>query len=515
MAIMGRKGYAWFCALSAAMCNSYYGFDASVFNAVQGSDAWINWMGNPGPNLVGGVNTAYSVCAIISGWFLAAPVADFLGRKTAMGIGSVLIMISAILETCTPKNQIACFIVGRAVNGIGQGIALSAGPSYIGEITPAKIRGIVMTFWQVAYSVGLFFAFWINFACTKYLDRLPENWDWRIVCLFQLMVPIYVLSVLPGLPSSPRWCIKNNKIDKARSSLMATRFSSEEAEEELQTIIAAVEFERNSNETSSGYAALWKDKSVRRRLLLALGMNAGQQLTGQGSLTTYSTKIYKGVFQSSSTVALINALNATLSILFCLNVTWVVERWGRKVLFIIGGIGMACCMLIVATVGSQTPNTADGSKPYSVGVAIVFLLFLFIFFYKPSWGAVTWIWSSEIFSLNVRAQGVGMAGQTQNIANAIVQQFFPLFLEDCGFYAFYMFAGINCLLVCYVIFLIPETKGVPLEEMDRLFGGVSHVQGGAAMREDDATMEHHRPASKGTTEHSGNHVEGSATPEEK
>lgn len=106
------------------MCNSYYGFDASVFNAVQGSDAWLNWMGNPEPNLIGGVNTAYSVCAIISGWFIAAPVADYLGRKTAMAIGTILIMISAILETCTPKGQIACFIVGRAVNGIGQGIAL-------------------------------------------------------------------------------------------------------------------------------------------------------------------------------------------------------------------------------------------------------------------------------------------------------------------------------------------------------------------------------------------------------
>ncbi|KAG8159314.1 hypothetical protein KVR01_010975 [Diaporthe batatas] len=517
MAIMGRKGYAWFCALSAAMCNSYYGFDASVFNAVQGSNAWLDWMGNPGPNLVGGVNTAYSVCAIISGWFIAAPVADFLGRKTAMGIGSFLIIISAILETCTPRGQIACFIVGRAVNGIGQGIALSAGPSYIGEITPAKIRGIVMTFWQVAYSVGLFLAFWINFACTKYLHRLPANWDWRIVCIFQIMVPIYVLCILPGLPSSPRWCIKNDKLEKARSSLMATRFSSEEAEEELQTIIQAVEFERNSKETSSGYAALWKDKSVRKRLLLALGMNAGQQLTGQGSLTTYSTKIYQGVFGDPSTIALINALNATLSILFCLNVTWIVERWGRKVLFIIGGAGMACCMLIVATVGSQTPTDADGAKSYPVGVAIVFLLFLFIFFYKPSWGAVTWIWSSEIFSLNVRAQGVGMAGQTQNIANAIVQQFFPLFLKDCGFYAFYMFAGINCLLVCYVFFLIPETKGVPLEEMDKLFGGASHVQGGAMMRHDTdiTTTEHHRPTSKATTDHGGNHVEGSTTPEEK
>lgn len=137
-------------------------------------------------------------------------------------------------------------------------------------------------------------------------------------------------------------CIKNNKIEKARASLMATRFSSEEAEEELQTIIQAVDFERNSKETSSGYAALWKDKSVRKRLLLALGMNAGQQLTGQGSLTTYSTKIYQGVFDDSSTIALINALNATLSILFCLNVTWIVERWGRKVLFIIGGAGQSC-----------------------------------------------------------------------------------------------------------------------------------------------------------------------------
>lgn len=110
---------------------------------------------------------------------------------------------------------------------------------------------------------------------------------------------------------------------------------------------------------------------------------------------------------------------------------------------------MACCMLIVATVETQTPTLADGGKSHSVGVSIVFLLFLFIFFYKPSWGAVTWIWSSEIFSLNVRAQGVGMAGQTQNIANAIVQQFFPTFLNNCGFYAFYskyLFLSINRIL---------------------------------------------------------------------
>lgn len=80
--------------------------------------------------------------------------------------------------------------------------------------------------------------------------------------------------------------------------------------------------------------------------------------------------------------------------------------------------------------------------------------------------------------MNVRAQAVGMASQTQNVANAIVQQFFPIFLDNEGFYAFYMFAGINFLLAIFVWFLIPETKQVPLEEIDILFGGANHVAQG-------------------------------------
>ena len=80
--------------------------------------------------------------------------------------------------------------------------------------------------------------------------------------------------------------------------------------------------------------------------------------------------------------------------------------------------------------------------------------------------------------MNVRAQAVGMASQTQNIANAIVQQFFPTFLQNCGFYAFYMFAGINLLLAIFVWFCIPETKKVSIEEIDVLFGGSNHVEKG-------------------------------------
>jgi hypothetical protein len=83
--------------------------------------------------------------------------------------------------------------------------------------------------------------------------------------------------------------------------------------------------------------------------------------------------------------------------------------------------------------------------------------------------------------MNVRAQAVGMASQTQNVANAIFQQFFPIFLKNCGFYAFYMFAGVNFLLAVFVWFFIPETKQVPLEEIDALFGGANHVTNGEQM----------------------------------
>lgn len=187
------------------------------------------------------------------------------------------------------------------------------------------------------------------------------------------------------------------------------------------------------------------------------------------------------MFKSADTIALINALNATCGILFTLNAAWIVDRFGRKILLIIGGIGMGICMIIVATVETQTPTLESGAKSRSVSISIVAMLFFFIFFYKPSWGATVWIWTSEIFSMNVRAQAVGMASQTQNVANLIVNQFFPIFLQNDGFYAFYMFAGVNFLLAAFVYFFIPETKKISLEEIDTIFGGANHAEKGADM----------------------------------
>ncbi|KAL2820777.1 general substrate transporter [Aspergillus granulosus] len=470
-----KRAYNWYISLVAAACMVLYGYDASVYNSVQGSDNWVAYFNHPDANLIGAINTSYTVGAIFGGFFLGGPIADFLGRKVGMGTGCVLVIVSTFMQAFSPRHNIGCFIAGRVIIGIGQGIALTAGPIYIGELAPPEIRGKIMTFWQMFYSVGSFICFWVNYGCTQHRENLGE-WDWKMVVIFQLLVPVLILALLPTIPGSPRWFVqRGNNIEKARAALARVRETDEEVEEELLKIREALEYEKEA--ISSNYSALWKDKSLRKRMVLALIMNAGQQVTGQGSLNSYSTKIYQKVFPSSGQIALINALNATFGILFTLNAVWIIDRFGRKFLLIVGGIGMGICMIIVAAVETETPSPG-GIKTQSVGISIVFLLFLFIFFYKPSWGATVWIWTSEVFSMNVRAQAVGMASQTQNVANTIVQQFFPTFLDNCGFYAFYMFAGINFLLAVFVWFFIPETKQVPLEEIDALFGGANHVTRG-------------------------------------
>lgn len=296
-------------------------------------------------------------------------------------------------------------------------------------MAPPEIRGLIMAFWQTFYSVGSFIAYFINYGCSG--RKSLGEWDWRMVVIFQILVPIIIICLLPTMPETPRWYIKKrNDLDAARASLRRIRATEAEVDEEITAIREALEYEKEA--ISSTYSALFKDPSVRKRMYIAMILNIGQQLTGQGSLNTYSTTIYKNVWTNLQTINLINALNATCGILFTLNATWTVDRFGRRWMFIVGAIGMALCMLCVSVVGITTPGTTSKSEP--VGISIVFLLFLFIFFYKPSWGATTWIWTSEVFSMNVRAQAVGMCSQMQNVAQAIFNQFFPLFLANTGQY---------------------------------------------------------------------------------
>jgi MFS family permease len=180
-------------------------------------------------------------------------------------------------------------------------------------MAPSHIRGYIMAFWQLFYSVGSFIAYWINYACSLHRQSLGE-WDWRMVVIFQILVPLLIIILLPLQPETPRWYVqRKGDIDSARKTLRKIRDTEQEIEEELLVIREAIEYEKEA--ISSNYSALFRDPSVRKRLFLAWILNIGQQLSGQGTLNSYSTSIYKKVWTSTTTINLINALNATFGIL--------------------------------------------------------------------------------------------------------------------------------------------------------------------------------------------------------
>lgn len=234
-----------------------------------------------------------------------------------MAIGCFVTIIATFIQTFAPFHQLGAFIAGRVLIGLGQGMALTAGPIYIGEMAPPHIRGYIMAFWQLFYSVGSFLAYWINYACSLNRASLGD-WDWKMVVIFQILVPLIIIILLPFQPESPRWHIqKNNNIEAARKALQKIRDTEQEVEDEILVIREAIGYEKEA--ISGGYKALWTDPSIRRRLFIAMLINVGQQLTGQGSLNSYSTAIYKKVWSDVTTINLINALNATFGIIFTLN----------------------------------------------------------------------------------------------------------------------------------------------------------------------------------------------------
>jgi MFS family permease len=259
-------------------------------------------------------------------------------------------------------------------------------------------------------------------------------------------------------------------LEDARASLLQVR-SEENVDVELATIVTAVAYEKASNKNNAKWWApcmlnvtvesrttltcdvdwaLIREPSLLRRILIVIFLNGGQQICGSSSLNAYATLIYKQVFSDDNTIFLINALSASFNILFTLTCTVLVDRTGRRFMLYTGAAGMALSLLVVAIIGMKAPVNAEGLRLHSVGIAVAAMFFLFNFFYKPSWGATVWIYTSEIFSTDVRAHGVAVGAQTQSVVSTILNQFFPTFLASCGFYTFFFFFGINFMMFCVV-----------------------------------------------------------------
>ncbi|KAJ3353088.1 hypothetical protein HDU83_007243 [Entophlyctis luteolus] len=447
------------------------GYDASTFNTINDFTSWNAYFGDGSctdssnntvvcPNVLGSVSTGYTTGIILTGFFVGPPIADIWGRRVPMAAGCIIVIGFTFLQTFA--TNFTTHVVGRAGIGIGLGLMLPVGPVYLSELAPKQIRGTMMSIWQFMYSFGAFVAYSVGLITVN--KPWLGDWQWRWVLLLQASAPLFFLVCISFCPESPRWLVLKGRKKDARTVLYSIR-AYEDVEQEIVEMIDVIEHERDENPgIFAAYKMIFTEWKFAKRVLMVMFINFGQQCTGQNSLNNYSSLVYRTMFSESS-VALINVCNSIFGMLFTLNSTFFVDRVGRIKLFIVGAIGMAVCSALAAILYDMIPDKSSDT----LGIGLVVVLFSFIFFYKPTWGATTWIYTGEVFPIVARAQAVGIASQTQNISSLILGQVFPLMFKAWSFNVFFFFGCTN-LALAFVISFYPETHGVSLEQIDELFG---------------------------------------------
>ncbi|GKT75985.1 general substrate transporter [Colletotrichum tofieldiae] len=222
--------------------------------------------------------------------------------------------------------------------------------------------------------------------------------------------------------------------------------------------------------TVQRYKSLFVVRHLNRRLLIACLLQIIQQFTGINAIIYYAPRIFQNIGLSGNSVDLLaTGVVGVINFFSTIPAIMFMDRWGRKKVLLMGGVGMGVSQLIVGTLYAVYRDSWDSNK--SAGWAAAFFVWAYIANFAFSIGCVNWIIPSEIFPPGVRSQAVGLAIGTNWLSNFIVALITPRMLEAITFGTFYFFLAFCIVLIVWVFFFVPETKGVRIEEMDKLFGG--------------------------------------------
>jgi len=410
------------------------------------------------------------------GAIIAGDVADFVGRRTTIIAGCVVFSVGCILETAS--TTIAVMSVGRVICGLGVGFISAIIILYMSEIAPKKVRGALVAGYQFCITIGILLADCVVYATQNRLD----SGSYRIPVAVQFLWAIILGFGLFFLPESPRYFVKKGRLDKAATALASVRgqpLESEYIQDELAEIIANREYEMQVIPQTS-YVGGWTNcfkgglsngSSNLRRTLLGIGLQAMQQLTGINFIFYFGTVFFtqlgtiKNPFLIELITALVNVCSTPISF-------YIVERLGRRTILIYGALSMVIMQLIVGIVGDTAGKTSNHNSA-AVSAMIAFIC-LFISSFAATWGPAAWVVIGEIFPIPIRSRGVGLSTSSNWLWNCIIAVITPYLVgtgkgdANLGANIFFMWGGLCCVSLAFAYFLVPETKGLSLEQVDRM-----------------------------------------------
>jgi len=379
------------------------------------------------------------IAAILGGSF-----ADHFGRKTSLLVTSLLFLVGTYL--LTGANSVLEILTGRFIIGLGIGLASLVVPLYIAEMSPAKHRGMLVSFNQFAITIGILLAYIINY-------YFSSSQDWRWMFGFAFIPAVLQLIGLYFISDTPSWFISHGKKAKAMEVLEKTRRPKKE-EEVLQ--------KTNISRKEGRIKELFNTK-VKAPFLVGIGISVFQQITGINIVIYYAPRI----FQLAGFATAESAISATLSIgiinvLMTIVALWLIDRLGRRPLLIIGIAGMAASL---AVLGWSFLIELEGISYIAVGSVMVYVSFFAI-----SLGPIAWLIISEIFPLKIRGRAMGIAVFANWSANYIVSLTFLTLVEILGTgFTFWFYTTICLLALWFVIRKVPETKGKTLEQIQNFW----------------------------------------------
>ena len=409
--------------------------------------------------------------------FSQSDIADKLGRRPTIMIGSAVFGVGCVLEIAA-SGQLALFCVGRVIAGLGVGFISNIIILYMSEIAPKKVRGALVAGYQFCITIGILLA---GLACYGTQNRLDTG-SYRIPIGIQFIWALVLGVGLFFLPESPRYFVRQGELEKAALALASVRsqpLDSSFVRDELAEIVANYQYEEALIPTTSYigswtacFKGSWRDGSSNlRRSILGIGLQAMQQLTGINFIFYFGTSFFQTLGTISNpflTEVITNIVNVVATPLSF----WVVERFGRRKILLVGGALMVTMQYLVAIIGVAAPNAQKigGNKP-AVSAELVFIC-LNVATFAATWGPAAWIVIGEIFPLPIRARGVGLSAASNWLWNCIIAVITPYLVSsdkaNLGPKVFFIWGSTAFLSFTFAYFLVPETKGLSLEQVDKM-----------------------------------------------
>lgn len=463
--------YSCACAIVASMISIIFGYDTGVMS---GAMIFIKDEFKINETQVEVLAGIINLCALV-GSLSAGRTSDCIGRRYTIVLASIIFLLGSILMGYSPNYAI--LLIGRCVAGVGVGFALMIAPVYSAEISSPTSRGFLTSLPELGISFGILTGYISNY----FFSKLPLKLGWRMMLGIAAIPSLALTFGILKMPESPRWLVMQGRLGEAKTIMLKVSNSKEEAEYRLKDIKVAAGIDENCNDdivkmtqTTRG-EGVWKElilhpsPTVRWILLAAVGIHFFEHATGIEAVVLYSPRIFKKAGVTSKNKLLLATIGVGVTkTTFILLATFLLDKIGRRKLLLTSVGGMIIALSGLGFALTMVEHSHEKLN-WALSLSIAFT-YTFVMFFSIGLGPITWVYSSEIFPLKLRAQGASIGVAVNRVMNATVSMSFISIYEAITIGgAFFMFAGIAVVAWIFFYSFLPETKGKSLEEVEALF----------------------------------------------